>query len=256
VDLGLYLRVLWRFKLLMLVGLVLALGLSFLSYARVSFAGGSPKITYLQSEVWQSEATILVTQPGFPWGRASNRIIPQKVGEVVSGVPQFADETRFSSLAAIYTRFVMSDRVKAMVLRGVRLGDGTVHAWISGSSVIAGIPSAEPMVTVAGRSTSPAVAKETAVAATKAIRDFIESQQDAAQIPADQRVLLEVINQPTEPIVFEPRKKTRPIVVFLVVLLVFQGLALILENARPRVRVVPDAPAEPAAASPPIRRSA
>jgi hypothetical protein len=54
------------------------------------------------------------------------------------------------------------------------------------------------------------------------------------------RVRVEVVRQPQVPTLLVPRKKTRPIIVFLTVAIATFGLAFILENLRPRVRVVPD----------------
>ena len=45
-DLRLYSRVIWRFRIVVGLGLLLACALSFLSYAKLSFKGGSPKIGY------------------------------------------------------------------------------------------------------------------------------------------------------------------------------------------------------------------
>ena len=44
-DLELYLRVLWRFRLVMVTGLLLASTLALLSYMRVSFEG-TPRLEY------------------------------------------------------------------------------------------------------------------------------------------------------------------------------------------------------------------
>ena len=67
-DLQLYARVLWRFRFVVAVGTALAIGLAFMSYYKVSFSDGV-SVTYREGEVWRSDATLFVTQPGFPWGR-------------------------------------------------------------------------------------------------------------------------------------------------------------------------------------------
>ena len=66
-----------------------------------------------------------------------------------------------------------------------------------------------------------------------------------------ERVQVEVVRQPQAPSLLEPRKKTRPIIVFLTVAIATFGLAFILENLRPRVRAVPGE--EPAAWRAPSR---
>ena len=72
----------------------------------------------------------------------------------------------------------------------------------------------------------------------------MERQQQAAKIPTDQRINLQIVQRATAPVVVEPRKKTLAVVVFGAVLVATVGLAFILENLRPRVRAV--APAAPA----------
>ena len=64
-DFGLYVRVLWRFRLLVVLGLILALSLAMLSFVRV----GTDGVTYRQTELWASTTRLLVTQTGFPEGR-------------------------------------------------------------------------------------------------------------------------------------------------------------------------------------------
>ena len=65
-DLSLYGRVIWRFRWLVVLGLILAIALAVLSVAKVSSHG----LSYRKHEVWQSSTTVLLTQHGFPWGRA------------------------------------------------------------------------------------------------------------------------------------------------------------------------------------------
>ena len=67
-DLKLYLRVLWRFRILMAAGALLAATLAFLSFVRVD-PGGSPLLSYRDDEQWVTYSMLFVTQQGFPWGR-------------------------------------------------------------------------------------------------------------------------------------------------------------------------------------------
>ena len=69
-DLGVYLRIFSRFKLLLLAGLAFATLAAVLTVAHVSFSGGTPSIDFRQGVEYQSGSTLLVTQEGFPWGRA------------------------------------------------------------------------------------------------------------------------------------------------------------------------------------------
>ena len=66
VDFRLYARVIWRFKWVVMLGLIVAVGLAGLSVVKVGKGG---KIAYRQAELWASTARLGVTQQGFPWGR-------------------------------------------------------------------------------------------------------------------------------------------------------------------------------------------
>jgi len=70
-SLELDMRVLWRFRVLVLAGLLLAILLAGMAMFKVDFGGGAPKLTYRQSETWQSTARLLITQDGFPEGRTT-----------------------------------------------------------------------------------------------------------------------------------------------------------------------------------------
>ena len=95
VDLNLYLRVLWRFRLIVAIGLVLAISLAFASLVKVGFAHGSLSLSYRQQPTWQSTTRLFVTQEGFPWGRSvfpttSPTTVPPTGNSASSGL-EFAD---------------------------------------------------------------------------------------------------------------------------------------------------------------------
>ena len=61
-DLYLYARVLWRFRLLVLAGLALAIALATLSVLRI----GPDGVSYRDSRLWAADMKIAVTQRGCP----------------------------------------------------------------------------------------------------------------------------------------------------------------------------------------------
>jgi hypothetical protein len=231
-DLPLYSRVLWRFRVLVIVGLILAAALSFFSYAKVSFAHGSPSISYRTAVVYQSSTTLLVTQNGFPWGRTA---LPFKVNAKGVATSDFADPGRFSSLAGFYSRLAESDviRARASQIAGVPavLQANPVPDPGNSNNML-------PMISLAGLATSPAAAIRVAEAGSLAFRQYLLQQQDASHTPANQRVVMQVVNQARAASVASPRKKTLPVIVFLGVLIATIAMAFVLENLRPRVRVV------------------
>ena len=254
-DLELYFRVLWRFRIIVLTGLSLALGLMLLSTMRVSFEGLSPKFTYRESEQWASDVTLLVTQPGFPLGRSIlDDVVPVDPGDGASQsseegaasdfVPRYGDPSRFSNLAVVYAHLATSDEVMRLAHpRGPLPGIVTAQAMVNPDS--GGIL---PIVLIRGTSATPAAAAGLAERAGASLRKYIARQQAANRIKADRRVALEYINHAQRPVLLMPRSKTRPMFTFLAVLIATIGLVFVLENLRPRVR--PRVAEEPTALTP------
>lgn len=227
-DLRLHLAVIWRFKLVVSIGLILAIALSVFAAAKPSLVDGKPKLTYRKSEIWQSQATILLTQRGFPWGRSVFATGPDAGKD--SAPTYFADPTRFSSLSAFYAKLANSDAVQARIPRTGAVTAAPIIDKTTGYAVQL------PLLGLTAIATSPRVAQVLAEQAAQAFITFIRDQQQAAEIPADQRVILELVNQPRGATLVEGRKMTMPIVVFATVLIAALGIAFILENLRPGVR--------------------
>jgi hypothetical protein len=234
-DLQLYFRVLWRFRLLVLLGLILAVLLAFLSLASVSFGKGSPKVSYRKQLEYTGTAQIFVTQRGYPWGRTIYPVIPGPNGTFTTN---YADSTRFAQLAILYAQLGTSDTVRRAMLR-----QGPIHGTIS---TAAGFDqnsrTSLPFFYV--NATAPTGAQAVALANRTAttIRSVIYRQQAQADIPDKQRVVLQVFSAARNATVVSGRKKTLPIVIFLSVLLATIGLAFVLENLRPRLREVEAVP--------------
>jgi hypothetical protein len=239
-DLHLYLRVLWRFWPLVLVGILVAAALAFLSVYRVDL-GAAPSLEYeyRQNEKWVSVATILVTEPNFPLGRSvfEQDVPPASSDEPKKYTPKFAPSSRFIELANIYAELVTSDDVRRLVLE-----DGRLPGVVQAVPLVAtnGSDAPLPMVAVRGLAATPENAVTVAQRASDAFRRYLEAEQDRGDIPADQRVVLTEVRHPSvlTTVKVEGRSKTVPIVVFLTVMLAVVGLAFILENLRPRVRPV------------------
>jgi hypothetical protein len=222
-DLALYGRVLWRFRWLVLGGVILAVLLATLSTARVSSNG----LRWRKPAVWGSSTTLLLTQGGFPWGR----------------VNPGTDPARFGSLTDLYAQLANSDAVRAIM----RSEGAPKTSWlVAGALPPTNIYGVSPLLTLSGRGPSGAEAVTAVRLGTKAFLDYVVRQQSAASIPPDQRVDIEVIQAASPPILVQGHKKTLPIVVLLAVLSATVALAFMLENLRPRPR--PLAVAAPSAA--------
>jgi hypothetical protein len=249
-DLNLYLRVIWRFWRLVLIGLIVATVLAVLSVYRVDTTDGY-WLEHRQKEKWVSVATVLVTEPDFPLGRAvfEQDVPPLSSGKTQKFTPEFAPSSRFIELANVYAELVTSDAVRKLILKDGRL-PGVVKAvpLMATNGSDASLPL--PMVGVQGIGSTPENAVTVARRASDAFRRYLRAEQDRGAIPVDQRVVLTEVRHPSlaTTVLLEGRPKTVPIVVFLTVMLAVVGLAFILENLRPRVRAVPvDVHSAPAA---------
>jgi len=230
-DLNLYLRVIWRFRVLVVLGVLLAVALAGLTMFKVSSKG----LHYRQHETWASQAVLLITQSGFPQGRSVYPSAVTKDG-VVQPSTSFADPSHFADLAAFYAKLAGSDAV-------IQLMEQQSHpAGVIGAAPVTigsgSKTSPLPLLAITGEAAHPRAARKTAAAGAKAFITYLTRQQNAAGIPPKQRVLVQVMNQPSQASLVQGRKKTIPIVVFLTVLIATLGLAFILENLRPRVRAI------------------
>lgn len=234
-DLALYGRVLWRFRTLVAIGVILAASLAFLSVVRVTSHG----VSYRKPMVWQSQALLLLTQTGFPYGRTV--IPPAGTPAPVPGNSTPPQSVNPSTLTDLYSAFANSDDVKRLMR-----DKGAPKTWsITGTPAVPTIQGADlPVISLAGRANSASEAVSAVNYGRRALVEYVQLQQQAAKIPTDQRINLQIVQQATKPVVVEPRKKTLAVIVFGALLVATVGLAFILENLRPRVR--PVAPAAPA----------
>jgi hypothetical protein len=281
-DLQLILRVVWRFRLLVACGLLIAVALSVMSYVRVGLADGKPSFEYRQAEQWESLSTLFVTSRGFPWGSIDTQSSGPLAGRAdqaagarqdaaaaesdgaaaredgtpaASATPTPLDPANLTALAGLYVQLATSDPVYR-IMSFVPGRDGALQAFPVTSDPT-GRGDTLPMVTLSAIAGTPADAQKLAARHAEAFVTYLRREQRRAEIPASERVVVEVVRQPQAPTLLEGRKKTRPMVVFVAIMIAVLGLAFALENLRPRVRVLPSAqePLEPVAAEP-VRRSA
>jgi hypothetical protein len=229
-DLYLYARVLWRFRLLVVAGLALAMALATLSVLRI----GTDGVTYRDSRLWAANMKVSVTQRGCPecrlYAQWSSRG-QEGTSTPVSPRQPVTDPARLATLARYYAQLMTSDPVR---LRAARSGStGKIIATPirdDQSGVIL------PYIDIVSISTSAEGAIKYADASVDALGAFLLAQQRASNVAEADRVIIEPIIRPMGATVYRPRPKTMPIVVFFAVMFATVGLAFVLENARPRVR--------------------
>ncbi len=262
-DIARFVQVVWRFKLLLAVGMVLAVATAIYSAFTVSMSGG-PKLAYKSQETWLSASSVLVTQAGFPWGRATldDTIVlpPPAAGEKSQVVPRFSDPGRFSGLAALYSQLAKADAVVGRVKAKsgpFEYYDAEVVKASDGSTAL-------PMIYIKGYGPSQKASEHVANLATEEFRRYLEESQTKSRIADDKRVEVLVTQRATNAEIFEKRSLVRPIMMFLLISMGFLALAFGLENLRPRTpraskapgdwkpQAVPDSPH--AVPEPPVKR--
>jgi hypothetical protein len=223
-DLRLFARVLWRFRIIVVLGFILALSLALLSTVRVGRNG----MTYREPELFSSTVRLQVTQHGCPECRLYAQE-PAPLGEEPNDGP-VVDPTRFTTLAIYYARLATSDSVLRVMRRGgpIRGKIIAVSARDDASGTLL------PFIDIAAIATSPLGAVQLADRGAGALKTYVQEQQARNNVPKADRVLLETIVAPRQVELFQPRSKTMPIVIFLLVMGGIIGLAFLLENLRPR----------------------
>ena len=217
IDLGLYIDVLRRHRLLVMSGFVVALALAMLSYVRVSADG----LTYRNPEIWSNEATLELSDPSYP--------------ELRSTLPPTADPNRFTSLVEQYVALATSDDVlRSLMKQGLisRRPEESALGAISATSVASPINGAiTPLLKITGMATSPVQATRLTIRATDTLIKVATARQVKANIPESQRVKLRVSTRASVPKLIGPRSKTTFIIILLAGLTATVAAAFMRDNA-------------------------
>jgi hypothetical protein len=218
VDLGLYIDVLKRHRLLVLSGFVVALALAMFSYVRVSADG----LTYRNPEIWSNEATLELSDPSYP--------------ELRSTLPPTADPNRFTTLVEQYVALATSDDVLRSLMKQrliSRRPEESALGAISATSVASPINGAvTPLLKITGMATSPVQATRLTIRATDTLIKVATARQVKAKIPESQRVKLRVSTRASVPKLIGPRSKTTFIIILLGGLTATVAAAFMRDNAQ------------------------
>jgi hypothetical protein len=239
VDIQLYTRVLWRFRFLVLIGVVLAATLAVFSVVKVSSNG----LRYKQYELYSSSTRLIVTQQGFPYGR----LLAQDPGLSTEAARSLdipmADQNRLNNLTILYAELATSDPVRRLMRR-----DGPIGGRIIATPVVVQEGRYTlPLIDVVAIAVSPKRATRLAERAARSFETYLTQQQQLNKVPKSDRVVVQQVERPRRVEVVRPRSKTLPIVIFFAVAFATVGLAFLLENLRPRTgesEAVPSGDAE------------
>lgn len=209
-DMQLVGQVLWRHRRVVAAGLGLAIVLAAFSMVRIGGSG----LSYRQDQQWATTSKILVTQAGFPEGR------------VVS--TDTVDGSRFTSLADLYASFVDTDPVKQLILaQGAKIKGKVAAATITSDG------NSNEQLPIIGITGIAATANDSILVtrrATNALLQYIQQQQNDANIAPKNRVMVQLIQSPGKTKMVRGRPMTLPIIVFLGVMSLALGLVFVLEN--------------------------
>jgi hypothetical protein len=216
-DVRLFGAVVWRFKWLVLGGILLGGALALLAYR------GQTK-----SETWQSRAELIITQASFPYGRASQQL----GGSTKTGAPQapVGSQSYMSNLAPVYAAIANGSELQTRIHDVAR-----VPGVVSATEVIDQATSTDlPFVQLTATARSGADAVALATAASSVLTSYVRDRQDAAGIARGDRVVLSPIQSGRSPQLTSGHKLTTPLSIFVGVLAAAIALSFILENTRPR----------------------
>jgi hypothetical protein len=231
-DLDRHLAVLWERRFIVLGGVVLGLVVAFLA----AYQPGPGGFERRGGEEWSSSSMVLVTQEGFPWGRVTlpGQTVP---GEVPDAVPApdatgekkdltFADPTRFSGLALVYSVMSYSDRVR-QTLPGRPSAEQITAAPFDptgrGDQLL-------PIVQITTTAGSAAAAHELNRKTVAGLRQAIVQAQRRNAIPEKDRVRLQLLKAADPPVLLAGRSWTSSILGFLLCLGAAVALAHLLEG--------------------------
>jgi hypothetical protein len=249
-----HINVLWRGRTILAIGGLIAIAMAVLAVAKVSFDGG-PKLSWRKTETWADSTKLLITQPGFPWGRsvlgtsgeaAADDTSVTGAGVTTTGTDkkgrdvQFADPSRFSYLAWIYSHFLMGDEVRRS------LGTLPPDAEILANPLTAGGNLSAGALPIIGLTTS-ATTKEAAVklnaGATQALENYLRDQQDQTKTPTSDRVVVSVVDHPPAALI-KGHSPDLGIIAFILVMAGAISVVYLRENIRlARAEVARDAQA-------------
>ena len=142
------------------------------------------------------------------------------------------DQTRLTNLATLYSQLANSDAVRLLISPSGKL-DGRIASAPVVPRFSSGAPTL-PLLSISATASTPAKAVALAQGATAALRSYLVTQQQEAEIPKDDRVVVQVVRSAQKATIAQSPKKTLPTLVFLAVMLAVFGVAMLLEHARLR----------------------
>jgi hypothetical protein len=224
-DLDLYFRVLWRFRALIGAGVVLAALVAIFAFGTPAVESSRLTLAPHDPTTYASEGVLLVTQPGFPWGRST----PPEQEQTA-----YPEPNRLTNLAMLYAELAKGDAVRALMASssdgGLEVSPGAIDVR---PRVAADNANLLPMLTVTAETTSPQASEQLARETINALRQYLADEQEAAGIAFSKRVQIDVVRRPNDAFIIDEASRVGPAFLFLLILMATVALAFVLENLKP-----------------------
>ena len=233
-DIRFHLGILWRWKWVLAGGLVLATAAAFLSTFKPSSSG----VEWRAEPTYQSFARVMVTQPGFPLGRATlPGADPTTQLELPKPKERFAPPERFTGLAEMYAYVASSAQIRDLIT------PKPLEDQISVVPALGSQGDALPLLEVTTTGKTPKASEKVSAAVISALRKYLTTNGRRSNVPTDQQVHLVVLNPPKAGELIAGRSPTMVVMVWLLGAVLTFALVYVLENLYPRkpVAAVPHA---------------
>jgi hypothetical protein len=231
VNLERHLSLLWRYRAVVGLGVLLGAVLAFL--AAFDVTNGMQR---RGEEQWSSASQIFVTQDGFPWGRVTFPVATDPSDVNQPPTPEtsaedrikFADPTRFPNLAFLYSFLTNSDQVRGKLpgppspeqIQAVPLDPtGRGDAFLPIIQLTTTDDTAEGAVKLNNET-------------MEGLKSLLTEWQDDAQIAKKDRVVLSTLSKPSTAALIAGRSLTPSLLAFMLCGILAIALAHILEGVR------------------------
>jgi hypothetical protein len=192
-DLARHAGVLWRYRWVTAGGILLGVVLAVLASYKVTTGGLEPR----GSSTYTSESQLLVTQAGFPEGRSVLPTPPPTDGLTPQPSEndkelQFADPSRFMTLADLYSTLIVSDEARSLIPEK----PSASQIIASPLPAVSGVP-VLPIIELTTTANTAAGAQALNTHTADALRKLLKDRQAKADITPAQSVQIQTVNAPS-----------------------------------------------------------
>lgn len=192
-DLARHARVLWRYRWATAGGVLLGIVLAVLASYKVTTSG----LELRGSSTYTSESQLLVTQAGFPEGRSVLPTPPPTDGLTPQPSKndkelQFADPSRFMTLADLYSTLIVSDEARSLIPEK----PAASQIIASPLPAVSGVP-VLPIIQLTTTADTAAGAQALNTHTADALRELLKDRQAKADITPAQSVQIQTVNAPS-----------------------------------------------------------